>query len=119
MQWSKEELVKLWTNNDKRREFLHNYTAWGVWLTVPELGLTYYQYALPDGSGKLMAMAYQRPNPYQRSDEDALQTSVIYYVWEGDYFIPSPASEWEIVDRLKKLKSTLQNELRSEAAAGQ
>ena len=117
MQWTKTELVKLWTNNDKRREFLKNYEAWGVWLTVPELGLTYYQYALPDESGiRLLAMAYQRPNPYPRNGEDSLQTAVIYYVWEGERFIPSPASEWEITDRLKKLKAQMQSELRAESA---
>jgi hypothetical protein len=116
MQWTKEELIKLWTNNDKRKEFLKNYEEWGVWLTVAELGLTYYQYTLPDDSGRILAMAYKRPNPYTRSDEDALQTAVIYYVWEGEHFIPSPASEYEIVDRLKKLKAAMQAEIRTESS---
>ena len=114
MQWTKQELTRLWTNNEKRREFLKNYSEWGVWLEVPELGLTYYQYALPDGSARLLAMAYKRPNPYPRDDENILQTSVLYYIWEGDYFIPSPAGEWEITDRLKRLKATMQAELRAE-----
>jgi len=111
MQWTNEELVKLWTNNDKRREFLKNYKEWGVWLAVPELGLTYYQYALSDGS-KILAMEYQRKNSYPLSGEGELQTIAVYYLWDGEHFIPNSASEWEITDRMKKLKTAMQAEFR-------
>jgi len=113
----KEELIKLWANNDKRREFLKNYEEWGVWLTVPELGLTYYRYTLPNNGGRILAMAYKSPNPYRLRDGEELHTSVIYYFWDGEYFIPSPAGEWELTDRLKKLKAELQKELRAETGS--
>ena len=116
MNWTKSELVKLWTNNEKRREFFKNYKEWGVWLTVPELGLTYFKYELPDG-GKLLAMEYQRKNPYPASGGEPLQTIANYYLWDGEYFSPTFASDYEIVERLKKLKVTLQAELRSEPVA--
>jgi len=115
MQWTKEELVKLWANSDKRREFLKNYKDWGVWLTVPELGLTYYQYALSDGD-KILVMEYKRQNPYPISGEETLHTVALYYLWDGEHFIPNSTSEWEITDRLKKLKAKMQKELRSESA---
>ena len=116
MQWTKQELVQLWMNGDKRKEFAKNYKAWGIWLTVPELGQTYYRYDLPDG-GRILAMEYQRINPYPASGEGELQTITIYYLWDGEYFSPSSASEYFITDRLKNLKVTLQKELRAEQPA--
>jgi len=110
----KEELIKLinlWSNNDKRRAFLKSYEEWGVWLTVPELGLTYYQYALPNNGGRILAMSYQSPNPYRQHDGKELHTSVLYYFWDGEHFIPSPAGEWEITNRLKVQKALLEAEL--------
>ena len=105
--------MKLWGNNDKRREFIKGYKSWGVWLTVPELGQTYYRYDLPDG-GRIMAMEYQRRNPYPVGDEGNLQTITIYYLWDGEYFVPNATSEYALVDRLKTLKTAMQKELRSE-----
>jgi hypothetical protein len=110
MQWEKKELVKLWSNTDKRREFLKNYKVWGIWLTVEELGLTYYKYELPNGA-RILAMEYQRRNPYPLSGEGEVQTLTNYYLWEDEYFSPSSASEYAIVDLLKKLKGQLQTEL--------
>ena len=107
------ELVKLWGNNDKRREFLKQYHDWGIWLTVSELGLTYYKYELPEG-GSILAMEYQRENPYpQHTNGEKVQTIMVYYLWDGEYFIPSPAGEFAIVDRLKNLKTAMQKELRT------
>ena len=114
MQWTKNELVKRWANGDKRREFLKNYKEWGVWLTVPELGQTYYKYELPDGSGRFLAMEYRRENPYQLSGEEKVQTITIYYLWDGEYFAPNFASEYILTDRLKTLKMALQKELKAE-----
>jgi hypothetical protein len=111
MQHTKNELIKLWGNNDKRREFFKNYRTWGVWLTVSELGQTYYQYVLPD-STKILAMEYIRENYYPHSDEDKLQTITVYYLWDGEHFIPNAISEFSIADKLKTLKLELQKELR-------
>ena len=115
MEWTKQELIQKWMNTEKRRQFLKDYKAWGVWLTVPELGLTYYKYKLP-GSGRLLAMEYQHQNPYYQSyGGEEFETTVINYLWEGEYFIPNPASEYGIIERFKKLKAEFQKELRSQS----
>ena len=118
MEWTKNELVKLWANTDKRREFIKHYKAWGVWLTVPELGQTYYRYDLPDGSGRILAMEYRRENHYQFAGEEKIQTITVYYLWDGEYFAPNSASEYTLTDRLKTLKTALQKELRAETDGG-
>jgi len=113
MELTQKELVQLWANNDKRREFLKHYKKWGVWLTVSELGLTYYKYELPE-TGSILAMEYQRENIYpQYSNGEKIQTITVYYLWDGEYFIPNPAGEFAIVDRLKNLKTAMQKELRA------
>jgi hypothetical protein len=114
MQSTHKELLKRWANAGKRREFLLNYTEWGIWLQIPELGLTYYRYELPKDGGKILVMTYQRPNPYQYNDEGPIQTCSTYYLWSGEYFIPNAASEYSITDHLKKLKVELQKESRTE-----
>lgn len=43
------ELKEL-TNNQKRKEFLEDYTGWDIWLDVPDASKRYYEYPLPDGS---------------------------------------------------------------------
>ena len=112
MQRTKNELVQLWANGDKRKEFVKDYKAWGVWLTVPELGLTYYRYDLSENE-RILAMEYQHRNMYPASESGKLQTTASYYLWEGDLFSPNFASEWLIVDRLKNLKVEMQKELRA------
>ena len=114
MQSTKKDLVKLWANADKRKEFLKNYKEWGdVWLTVPELGLSYYKYDLP-GKGHIITMEYSRHNPYPRPGDEPLQTITVYYLWESEFFNPSPSSEYTITDRLKQLKLELQTKLRAD-----
>lgn len=43
------ELKEL-TSNQKRKEFLEDYTGWDIWLDVPDVSERYYEYPLPDGS---------------------------------------------------------------------
>ena len=38
------------TNNQKRRDFLEDYTGWNLWLVVPEVSEKYYSYPLPDNT---------------------------------------------------------------------
>jgi hypothetical protein len=113
MQSTNQELVKLWANADKRSAFLKSYKNWGCWLTVPELGLTYYRYDLPNNA-RILVMEYQRLNPYPINGEGKIQTLSVYYLWEGEHFVPSPASEYQITNRLKELKMELQKELCAE-----
>jgi hypothetical protein len=116
MQQTNQELVLLWANTDKRKAFLANYKNWGSWLTVQELGLTYYRYDLPKGE-KILVMEYQRRNPYPIANEESLQTVVVYYLWDGAFFIPNPAGEYFITDKLKNLKVEMQKDIRAKADA--
>jgi hypothetical protein len=116
MQVTNQELLRLWANAEKRKSFLKSYKEWGTWLTVSELGLTYFKYELPKG-GRIVAMEYQRATPYPMEDEERLQTIAIYYLWDGEHFIPNPAGEYYITDRLKNLKMELQKELRTKTTA--
>ncbi len=37
------ELKEL-TNNQKRKEFLEDYTGWDIWLDVPDVSERYYEF---------------------------------------------------------------------------
>ena len=42
--------LKELTNNQKRKEFLEDYTGWNLWLYVPQVSEKYYLYPLPDNT---------------------------------------------------------------------
>ena len=102
------ELAKLWSNNEKRRAFIQNFKAWGVWFTQPELDLTFYKYDLPGGS-RIIAMEYLRDfYPYERP-EDGRKYAVnhLLYLQHGKYFSPTTVSEHVLAGRLMDLKEKL------------
>lgn len=106
-----QELLKLWSNDQKRREFVQNYSVWGVWFTQPELELTFYKYDLP-GGGRVIAMEYPR-EPYYNETPDRNGDAVTgrkFYLQCGKYFNPSAVSESVIAGRLKEIKETLNKE---------
>ena len=109
--YTTQELLELWANNDKRREFVNNYQVWGVWFTQPELDLTYFKYDLPDGK-KLIAMEYLRESHAWEKDagHDEPIVNTNFYLWKEKHFNPSSASEYEMADCLKILKTTLGKE---------
>jgi len=108
------ELLSLWSNDQKRREFIKNYKVWGWWFSQPELNLTYYKYDLP-GGGRIIAMEYLR-EPYT-SERYKCREGFIkcenFYLQRGDYFNPSASSDHEIAEHLKHLKIVLAKELKS------
>ena len=106
------QLVKLLANDQKRRAFVNNYKAWGLWFSQPELDLTYFKYDLPCG-GKIIAMEYLRvPFPSEKPAEN--HTAVVcksFYLQTGDYFSPTAVSDYTVAEHLKNLKATLAKEL--------
>ena len=109
MMFSNQELLSLWTNDTKRRAFVKNYKVWGVWFVQTELDLTYYKYDLPNDSGRIIAMEYFRdPYRYDESNEPVL--CVKFYLQRGKCFVPNEASDYNIADCLKNLRSTLNAE---------
>ena len=106
--FSTQELIELLANNEKRREFIQNYKEWGVWITQPELNLTYYKYDLPNtNGGKLIAMEHLYESYY---GDGEVKTLVTYYLHTGKYFRPSAASESEVAAQLKDIKVSLSKE---------
>ncbi len=104
------ELVRLWANDEKRRAFLADYKEWGVWLENAELGLTCFKCVLPKGH-RILAVEYQRKDPYAPGNDAPLLTLVDYYLWEyGDRFVPTPTAVSYIADWLMHLKWELKRE---------
>ena len=105
--YANHELLRLWSNDRKRRDFINDYKEWGIWFTQPELDLTFYKYELP-GGGRIVAMEYLRtPYPGERANT---VTGHKFYLQRGKHFIPNAASEHEIAGRLMELKAALMKE---------
>ena len=103
--FSTQELIELLANNEKRREFIQNYKIWGVWITQPELNLTYYKYDLPNTNGGTLIAMEHLYEPYYGDGE--VKTLVTYYLHSGKYFKPTAASESEVTAQLKEIKMRL------------
>ena len=105
----KINLVKLWGNNEKRLSFLNAYEDWGVWLTIPELDLTFHRYELPDKT-YIIAMQH-KANTYSGYDKGYKWVdSVRYYIQKtNEPFTPNSHSGINTVaDLLKDAKVALQ-----------
>ncbi len=113
--FSAQEYIKLFTNDEKRRAFIAGYKEWGVWITQPELGLTYYKHDLPDGS-RIIVMEHLR-KPYHGEGQDALMSR--FHLQKSDeYFNPNATGEFGIADHLKELKAKLAAELKGKTSGG-
>jgi hypothetical protein len=115
--YTNQELIRLWSNDQKRREFINRYKDWGVWFKQPELDLTFYKYDLPDGSGRIIAMEYKR-EPYSYSGEkanrDGLVTAHKLYFHQSKCFNPSATSDFIIAGHLMELKTKLAKDMKRE-----
>ena len=109
------QLVKLWSNDQKRKAFIQDYKTWGIWFTQPELKLTFFKYDLPDCT-RLIVMEYLRaPYPGEKTDgNSAAITAIKQYIQRGDYFNPSSTSTYQMTDCLKYLKEKLSKELKQD-----
>lgn len=107
---SKNNLIAAWGNQEKRKLFLEAYEDWGVWLTIPELCLTFYRYQLPDET-YIIAMKH-RQHMYVGFKKEKWGFGVRYYVQRaGEHFTPSSYSSlWVVADLLKNAKVSLQKE---------
>ena len=116
--YKKQELIKLWSNDKKRKAFVEDYKTWGVWFTQPELDLTFYKFDFENGS-RLIVMEYLR-SPYT-SERTRIQSKSIlcrrYYLQTGDYFNPSAVSDFAIAEHLKLMKMQLSFELNGNKVA--
>jgi len=108
-----QELLELWANDGKRREFIQNYKDWGIWFIQSELGLTYYKYDLP-GGGRIIAMEYLRePDYYERQKGNTEPVSrEKFFLQTEELFDPSFVSESTIAAKLKDIKEDLRQKNR-------
>ena len=72
-------------NNVERHRFLENYREWGVWQTLPDLGLTFYRHKVDDYY--IVAMEYRWEIPFS---DDGRKAGVYFYRWkDGRPFVPN------------------------------
>lgn len=105
-----QELIKLWSNDTKRREFVGNYknTADEI-IEEPRLGLKFFITILPNGH-KIIALEHWATNySYLTKQYGEKSIRVKYYYQKKDWFEPSAVSESFISEMLKDLKMELQN----------
>ena len=97
------EIISL-TNTDKRKDFLADYRAWGVWLDISELDAKYFKAELPDGAsivvGEFKSRAFRTT--------DGLETTDKYcYIPKDSFYSPSAYSVSLLVDKLKDLRQKI------------
>ena len=109
---TKQELIKLWSGDAKRKAFIGTYKEWGVWLTVPELDLVFYRYELPDGC-KIFVMEYQQKMYHRFHGEGEYHTATRVYLQKYEHFMPEQVSENFIAGHLMELKAKLLEEVKS------
>ena len=104
-----KELIKRWSNDTKRREFIENYknTADKV-IKQPELELKFYITELPNGN-KIIAMEHWATNySYLTKEYGEKSIRTKYYYQDKEWFTPDAVSESFLSEKLKNLKMKLQ-----------
>jgi hypothetical protein len=106
MNYSNEELIKLWANSEKRKAFVETYKEWGIYACIESLALTYYKYILPDGA-QIFVMEHMQE--VYRYNEGGLkwESGKKYYLQKGDHFEPRSVGLSTIDEHLMSLKQTL------------
>jgi len=103
-----KNLIALWSNDKKRREFLETYKDWGVWLTTPELELVYYRYQLSDGT-IIIAMEHKKQIFVSYQEGYKWGIGVNYYIQKlNEPFTPTCSSISAVAELLKDIKTNLQ-----------
>lgn len=101
-----KDYIQAWKNDTSRRTFIQNYKSWGVWLTVPELDLTFYRYQLPNG-WYIIAMTHAQKTYYPHDGEPEWHESTQFYLQKYDRFMPERTSDSAIAGELLALKQKL------------
>lgn len=99
--------LKELTNNQKRKEFLEDYTGWNLWLYVPQVSEKYYLYPLPDNT---MIVAketeHTKGNDWWKVEErGGYYVTTEYYLLEGGWgrFADCKKSKTQIVEHLREV----------------
>lgn len=70
--------LPLMNNNDQRKEWLHDYKAWGLWYRDEHIDVNYYKYDFADGSRLIVAEYPQRENYYSTEKKDEYYFHLLY-----------------------------------------
>ena len=96
------------TNNQKRRDFLEDYSSWNLWLNVPEVNEKYYSYPLP---GNTMIIAKETEHTkgddwWKKEERGGYYVTTEYYLLEDDWerFADCKKSMTQIIDHLRGVK---------------
>lgn len=99
--------LKELTNNQKRRDFLEDYTGWNLWLTVPDVSEKYYSYQLPNNSMIVVKETeHAKGDDWWKKDErGGYYVTTEYYLLEGDWkrFADCKKSKTQIIEHLREI----------------
>ena len=99
--------LKELTNNQKRKEFLEDYTGWNLWLYVPQVSEKYYLYPLPDNTMIVdKETEHTKGNDWWKVEErGGYYVTTEYYLLEGDWgrFADCKKSKTQIVEHLREV----------------
>lgn len=96
------------TNNQKRREFLKDYTGWDFLLDVPIVSEKYYSYPLPDNTIIVVKETeHTKGDDWWKKDEcGGYYVTTEYYLLESDWkrFADCKKSMTQIIEHLRGIK---------------
>ena len=96
------------TNNQKRKEFLKDYTGWNLLLAVPQVSEKYYSYLLPDNTMIVVKETEHTKGDdwWKEEERGGYYVTTEYYLLEGDWerFADCKKSITQIIDHLRGAK---------------
>lgn len=106
------DLLKVWHNDQLRREWLAHYRDWNTSYSIDEWKLEFFEFNLPDGR-ILIAMEHGSKKFVNFNHGDyqyEYARDVIYYIKNPNLpFVPERQSESSVAGELMALKQKLQN----------
>ena len=91
------------TNEKQRKEWLHNYEKWGVWLDVAPLDMKYYRYDFGNGDYVIVTVQKLAPTSYNKEGKHEYY-SLIRKNGYPSQFNPGGNAQSMITDYLREQK---------------
>ena len=91
------------TNNQKRKEFLEDYTGWNLWLAVPQVSEKYYNSMIV-----VKETEHTKGDDWWKKEErGGYYVTTEYYLLEGAWerFADCKKSKTQIVEHLREVKA--------------
>lgn len=98
--------TKILPNLKERQAWVRNYRAWGAWLRVPQLGMTYYRYDFGNGDSVIVTEVATKNSVYNTKG----YFNTYHMLTKNGYrsqFNPGGNAESEITDYLQKNRPTV------------